>query len=70
MKNNNVFKYIFIAFIILLIAGTAYILYNQNKKEDDEENDENNTVQTYIQMLDNMTIGICNYDTMNPLLTK
>ncbi len=70
MKNNSVFKYIFIAFIILLIIGTAYILYNQNKSEEDEEENENNTVQTNIQVLDNMTMGICNYDTMNPLLTN
>ena len=30
MKNNNIFKYIFIAFIIILIIGAIYILYNQN----------------------------------------
>ena len=39
MKNNNVFKYIFIVFIIALIIGTIYVLYNQNiEKEQVEEN--------------------------------
>ena len=40
MKNNNVFKYIFIVFIIALIIGTAYVLYNQNvqSNEIEEEN--------------------------------
>ena len=70
MKNNNVFKYIFIAFIIILIIGTTYILYTQNKKEDDESEQENNIQETSVQVLDSMTMGISNYDTMNPILTN
>lgn len=71
MKNNNIFKYIFIAFIIILILGTVYILYKQNKKKEDEElNSDNNTIQSSVQILDNLTMGISNYDTMNPLLTN
>ena len=71
MKNNNVFKYIFIAFIIILILGTVYILYNQNKKKEEEELEGgNNTLESSVQILDNLTMGISNYDTMNPLLTN
>lgn len=70
MKNNNIFKYIFIAFIILLIFGTAFIIYSQNNKEEEEEENEKNIVQTSVQILDSLTMGISNYDTMNPLLTN
>ena len=69
MKNNNVFKYIFIVFIIALIIGTVYVLYNQNVQSNEIE-EENNTKETTIEMLDSLTMGLCNYDTMNPLLTN
>ena len=69
MKNNNVFKYIFIVFIIALIIGTIYVLYNQNiEKEQVEEN--NVPKESQVEMLDSLTMGLCNYDTMNPLLTN
>ena len=69
MKNNNVFKYIFIVFIIILIIGTVYVLYNQNEKNKDVEQG-NKTSETQIEMEDSLTIGLSNYDTMNPLLTN
>ena len=69
MKNNNVFKYIFIVFIIALIIGTAYVLYNQNIQSNEIE-EENVTGEATIEMLDSLTMGLCNYDTMNPLLTN
>lgn len=70
MKNNNIFKYIFIAFIILLIIGTVWIIYNQNTKEDENNDSEKNIIQTSVQVLDSLTMGISNYDTMNPLITN
>ena len=67
---NNIFKYIFIVIIIILIIGAIYILYTQNKKEK-EEKEENNDIKTEeVQILDGLTMGLCNYDTMNPLLTN
>ena len=69
MKNNNVFKYIFIVFIIILIIGTVYVLYRQNVQNDEIE-EENTTQEATIEMMDNLTMGISNYDTMNPLLTN
>lgn len=70
MKSNNIFKYIFIIFIIALIIGAIYILYNQNVKEA-EEKEENNTVDNEtVEVLDSLTMGLSNYDTMNPLLTN
>lgn len=69
MKNNNVFKYIFIVFIIALIIGTVYVLYNQNVQSEEIE-EENTTEEASIEMLDSLTMGLCNYDTMNPILTN
>ena len=70
MKNNNVFKYIFIVFIILLIISAVYILYNQNMSKEEAEEKINSTTEEAVQILDNLTMGISNYDTMNPLLTN
>lgn len=70
MKNNNVFKYIFIVFIILLIISAVYILYNQNMSKEEAEEKNNSTTEEAVQILDNLTMGISNYDTMNPLLTN
>lgn len=70
MKNNNIFKYIFIVFIIILIIGAIYILYNQNIVEEEENENNNSTTEEAVQILDNLTMGISNYDTMNPLLTN
>ena len=70
MKNNNVFKYIFIVFIILLIISAVYILYNQNMSKEEAEEKRNATTEEAVQILDNLTMGISNYDTMNPLLTN
>lgn len=70
MKNNNIFKYIFIAFIILLIIGTVWIIYTQNIKDDEDDEAKNEIVQSSVQILDSLTMGISNYDTMNPLITN
>ena len=70
MKNNNIYKYIFIIFIILLIIGTIYILYTQNISGQEIKEDENSVSQNSIKILDTLTMGISNYDTMNPILTN
>jgi len=73
MKNNrNVFKYIFILVVIALIGGAIYILYYNTNKPKDEEDEEvvENEVKSEISIVDNLKMGISNYDTMNPLLTN
>ena len=70
MKNNNIFKYIFIIFIVFLIIGTIYILYTQNISNNNIEEKNNNISQSSIKILDSLTMGISNYDTINPILTN
>lgn len=70
MKSNNIFKYIFIVFVIGLIIGTVFILYKQKKVSEEQEEETNSVQETSAKVLDNLTIGICAYDTMNPLLTN
>jgi hypothetical protein len=33
MKSNNILLYIFIAFVIILITGAIYIIYNKNNTQ-------------------------------------
>lgn len=68
--SNNFFKYIFVVVIIALICGAVYILYN-NKEQVESDDEELNTIQNKdISLAQNIKIGITNYDTMNPILTK
>ena len=72
LRNINIFKYIFIIIVIALVCGAIYILYyssNMNKEvdEDVEEQEDNNSP---ISIVENFKMGIANYDTMNPILTK
>lgn len=68
--SNNFFKYIFVVVIIALICGAVYILYN-NKEQVELDDEELNTIQNKdISLAQNIKIGITNYDTMNPILTK
>ena len=72
LKNINFFKYIFILIVIALIGGAIYILYyssNMNK-EVEEDVDEQEEIISPISIVDNFKMGIANYDTMNPILTK
>ena len=66
------FKYLFVVIVIVLICGSVYIVYKNNTKQKEKVSDE-----TYIDeeiknldIVENMKIGISNYDTMNPLLTN
>ena len=72
-NNRNVFKYIFIIVVIALVIGAIYILYYQsNKKEVAKEGTVTDVSQTSdeISVSKNIKMGISNYDTMNPILTK
>ena len=70
MKSNNILLYIFIAFVIILITGAIYIIYNKNNTQVTNDDNENTTVTTAVSVVENMKMGIANYDTMNPILTK
>lgn len=70
--SHNIFKYIFVLVVVALIAGAVYIIYYQNNKEyiPDEEDIVTDQSNQNIAIVENMKMGISNYDTMNPLLTK
>lgn len=71
--NKNIFKYIFILVVILLIAGAIYIVYynaNSKNSDDDDEVVEAEGKKEEISIVENLKMGISNYDTMNPLLTQ
>ncbi len=71
-SSNNFFKYIFIIVVIALICGAVYIIYNKNNNSS-ENNDivDSNTIENQdISIVENLKMGITNYDTMNPILTK
>lgn len=64
---NNILKYIFIIIVIGLIGFGGYKMM-QNKKDDGQEVvDQTSTVNT-IQT--DLRLAICNFDTMNPLLSN
>ena len=71
-NSNNIFIVIFILIVIGFIGGAVYILYyNQNNEEvEDEEIEEVNETTDVISVVGNIKMGITDYDTMNPLLTK
>ena len=71
--SRNVFKYIFILVVVLLIAGAIYFVYynaNSRKDSDDEEEVIDDSKNSEISVVDNLKMGVSNYDTMNPLLTQ
>ena len=70
-SGNNFFKYIFILVVIALIAGAIYIVYDKNKPNVENDEDVENAVQNNnVSIVENLKMGITNYDTMNPILTK
>lgn len=70
-SGNNFFKYIFILVVIALIAGAIYIVYDKNKPNEENDEDVENAVQNNnVSIVENLKMGITNYDTMNPILTK
>lgn len=74
MRNNrNVFKYIFVLVVIALIVGAVYIVYysaNQSNDSDEYEVETSDENENTISIVENLKMGISDYDTMNPLLTN
>ena len=58
MKSNNILLYIFIAFVIILITGAIYIIYNKNNTQVTNDDNENTTVTTAVSVVENMKMGI------------
>ena len=71
-SGNNFFKYIFILVVIGLICGAVYIIYHKNDSTNEENDVEDANVleNQDISIVENLKMGITNYDTMNPILTK
>ncbi len=70
-SGNNFFKYIFILVVIGLICGAVYIIYNQDKDEENNNEVVDNVTEIQdISIVENLKMGITNFDTMNPILTK
>lgn len=62
----NIIKYLFVTFVIALTALAVYILY---KDTDTKAFDMSNQNKQGIIYRD-ITLGICGYDTINPILSK
>lgn len=67
MENNNFFKYIFAAVVILLIGYTFYVIIQNGNDISDEELDQTSTT-TNIQT--DLRLAIAELDTINPILSK
>lgn len=65
MKFKHI-KYIFIIFVILIVIFAIYKMSSKNNSK------QNNDVQVANEVVyqDNLRLGISNFDTINPLLTK
>ncbi len=65
---SNLFKYIFILFAIGIVAYSVYAIYFKDKK--DVQEGQNEVVQQEVVETKDLRLGISNFDTMNPLLSK
>lgn len=63
---TNVFKIIFFTIVTVLTILAIYIIYKDNKNEKIQANSK----KTDIKIEKELNIGICNFDTINPLLTQ
>ena len=63
------FKYIFVVIVIALIGVAIYFVYDNNHKKTQKVDDETYVDEEIknLDIVENMKIGISNYDTMNPL---
>ena len=63
---SNFFKYIFIVFIIAIVVA---IIYKTNKKEE-TTTEEPTATQTEEEIEKEITLGVAEFDTMNPILSQ
>ena len=66
MKSNRIITIIFILVVALIIALAAYFINNRSN----QVSTDSNNVEDNLAVVENMKLGITNYDTMNPFLTN
>lgn len=62
----NIFKYIFYIFVVALILLSIFLIYKDKKNNNTKLISNNNE----IKIIKEVNIGIAEFDTLNPLLTK
>lgn len=64
---SNFFKYIFIIFVIVIVLIAFFIINRQDKEVEQNTVNSENTEQKQIK---DIRLGVAQFDTINPLLTK
>ena len=64
---SNFFKYIFIIFVILIVVIAFFIINRQDKEIEQNTVNSESTEQKQIK---DIRLGVAQFDTINPLLTK
>ena len=65
---NNFFKYIFFLVIICLLVYCIYNFYNENNQTEKKEEEE--IAQKETTIVNDIRIGVSNFDNMNPILSN
>lgn len=66
---NNIFGYLFLVFIIIIMGFAVYKVKSNNSNKENE-NGANTSVVTAKQKGTKLTLGISDLDTINPIITK
>ena len=62
----NVFKYLFIIFVIIIAIGAFFIIQSNENEQETQEDESTDNAQEIVREI---RLGIAQYDTLNPLLT-
>ena len=69
MKNtNNITLIVFIIIVVGVISTATFFIYRNNTNK--EESKTNEVPENNVAIVDNLKMGISEYDTINPILTK
>ena len=63
---SNVFKYLFIIFVIIIAIGAFFIIQSNENEQETQEDESTDNAQEIVREI---RLGIAQYDTLNPLLT-
>lgn len=66
---NNIIKYFFVAFLIIL-AIVAYNIYKKQEVQSEKEKAEKKVQEATINVVKELRLAIAEYDTINPILTN
>lgn len=66
---NNIFGYIFILFIIIIMIFAIYKFKIEDSKKNNDLRLSNNTASS-VEKIKELTLAICDFDTINPIITK